>query len=103
MNLKSTLIGVAFIAFGTPLFGQNNTYSGTDSGGGTSAGIENAGFGYQAADLMAVGGNYNSFFGARSGLFTTTGDGNSFFGYRAGNSNATGSYNVFLGYHAGYN
>jgi hypothetical protein len=81
---------------------QNNTYTGTNAGNGTSTGLENSGFGYNAADVIASGGNYNSAFGSSSGKSVTTGDGNSFLGYQSGYSISTSGYNTFIGYQSGY-
>ncbi|MBL7832865.1 MAG: hypothetical protein JNK18_02880 [Cyclobacteriaceae bacterium] len=91
----------ALLLFCYPLFAQNNTYTGTNAGNGSSGGAYNATYGYSAGDVVT--GDYNSFFGAYAGLANTSGNYNTFIGYRAGDASVTASANTYVGYYAGNN
>jgi hypothetical protein len=78
-----------------------NAQTGNENFGSNAgnAGTQNSSFGYYAGDLVT--GSYNSFFGAFSGLKTTSGTYNAMFGAYAGQYNTTGNSHVFVGYGAG--
>ena len=78
---------------------DHNTIVGSQAGN-THMGSNNSHFGYHAGSSNYLGGLLsfdNSFFGAKSGISTTSGGFNSFFGTEAGDTNTTGSDNTLVG------
>ncbi len=85
--------------FHTP--GNSNTIVGVSAGPDTGGGGGfNSFFGYRAG-LATTTGARNAIFGAHAGDGTSTGNENAFFGYDAGTNNSSGTRNVFLGYASG--
>ena len=75
--------------------------SGTDQIARTEgAATYNTSLGFQALQLLAAGGNYNTALGGEAGTSLTTGDQNIAIGYRALASEDTGSNNVAIGQQA---
>jgi hypothetical protein len=64
-------------------------------------GTSNTIYGLGAGSRITADGYSNSFFGRRTGYYTTSGDNNTFMGYQAGYYNTTGYSNTFMGYRAG--
>ncbi|MES2575596.1 MAG: hypothetical protein V4572_11675 [Bacteroidota bacterium] len=82
--------------------GNGGTYNSSFGDQAGNAGNNNSVFGYKAGDLVTGAGEYNSFFGANTGVSNTTGKDNVFVGYKTGYKNFDGSRNVFIGRESGY-
>jgi len=108
-----------------PFLIKAQTRYGTATGAG--GGVSSSYFGHQAGRLVTEGqrwntlvgyrtgyslvssdnpdnniGRTNSFFGALTGLYTTTGNSNTFIGQAAGKNNTIGNSNTFVGKSAGF-
>jgi hypothetical protein len=100
----------------TTIFGQANTFIGSEAGESNTNGSSNSFVGKQAGIFNSTGSsnsffgsnagkfnnaNENSYFGVESGFLGVGGTGNSFFGYQTGRANLNGDNNSFFGYQAG--
>jgi len=93
---QSLILGISLLCSGYIVNAQTTTNTGQNSGTG---GTNNSFFGYKTGEITTA--NYNSFFGANSGISNSTGTNNSFFGALSGLGNTTGSKNLFLGSSSG--
>lgn len=83
--------------------GSQNTATGSYALQDLTTSNLNTATGFQAGLRVTIGTGQNSFFGANSGLLTTTGFKNTFIGAGAGENNTTGQENTMLGQDAGLN
>ncbi len=85
---------------------STNTWFGLSAGASITNGLHNSFFGFKTGYYTSGGtspsGSRNSFFGSDTGVANTVGNHNSYFGSAAGYLNQTGSGNSFFGAHAGY-
>jgi len=98
-----TVRGVGVRVDGGLNLGQNNgrnIYLGYQAGN-VSSGNENVFSGYQSG-YSNLAGNSNLFSGYQSGYSNSSGSANLFSGTQTGYSNTTGSFNLFSGFNSGY-